>query len=72
MNRNKSYYGNCPRCNTELIVGESAVLDEEKVENGHLIKTGKKIYTVGFLQCPNCLKKVIVDDSFDFYINKRG
>jgi len=61
-------YGKCIRCETNLIPGDIAILDEEKISNRMLLKTGKKIRTIGYLICPYCLKKYTVDDSFDRYI----
>lgn len=69
--RNRDY-GQCTRCRTDLIVGDSATIDESKIVDGKvdgkLIYTGKKIFMIGYLQCPYCLKKYTVDDSFDRYI----
>lgn len=39
--RNKDY-GQCTRCGTNLIAGDSAVVDESKIVDGRLIYTGKK------------------------------
>lgn len=61
-------YGKCDRCGTDLIVGDRATIDESKIVDGRLYYTGKKISVVGYLQCPHCLKKFTVDDSFDIYI----
>ena len=65
--RNRDY-GQCIRCGTDLIVGDSAIVDETKIVDGRLIYTGKKIFMIGYLQCPYCLKKYAIDDSFDRYI----
>lgn len=63
------YYGKCERCGTNLTPGETAIVDEEKIYNGKRIKTGKKIYIIGYLECPHCLKKYTIDDSFDRYVS---
>ena len=65
--RNRDY-GQCTRCGTDLIASDSATIDESKIVDGKLIYTGKKIFIIGYLQCPYCLKKYAVDDSFDRYI----
>ena len=65
--RNRGY-GQCTRCGTNLIAGDSAVVDESKIVDGRLIYTGKKIFMIGYLQCPYCLKKYTIDDSFDIYV----
>lgn len=61
-------YGQCIRCGTNLIAGDSATVDETEIVDGKLIYTGKRIFMIGYLQCPCCLKKHTVDDSFDRYI----
>lgn len=53
-------YGNCESCNSELL---PAWFTQEEVMNGY--KTGRTRQAVDFLVCPVCLKKYIVDDSFD-------
>lgn len=61
-------YGQCIRCGANLIAGDSATVDETEIVDGKLIYTGKRIFMIGYLQCPCCLKKYTVDDSFDRYI----
>ena len=61
-------YGKCDRCGTNLIAGDHATIDEIKIVDGRLYHTGKKISMIGYLQCPYCLKKFTIDDSFDRYV----
>lgn len=66
MTKNK--YGLCDECNIPLQPGECAILDEKVLSNGYYINTGRQIFTVGYLICPICLKRFVVDDSFDYYV----
>lgn len=57
-------YGICPGCKTELI--PIWFMEEEfRIESGIMYKTGRKRRAVDYLECPSCLKKECVDDSFD-------
>lgn len=57
-------YGNCSKCSVPL---EPVWFTEEEYEvvNGIMYKTGRKRRAVSHLECPCCLNREIVDDSFD-------
>lgn len=57
-----SQYGNCDHCGEDLIPTDW-FLDEEGDKNG--IPTGRIRWAVGYIVCPNCGKKYVVDDTFD-------
>ena len=53
-------YGICPRCGAYL----SPELFLEEEERGG-IKTGRKRWSVSYLQCEECDYRTVVDDSYD-------
>ena len=57
-------YGKCKDCNIDL---EPVWFEEEeyKIEYGRKYRTGRKRKAVSHLICPYCMKKYVVDDSFD-------
>lgn len=54
----------CPKCRS-IMFPVWYTEEEEIVENGYRYKTGRKRRAVSHLECPNCLTKECVDDSFD-------
>lgn len=54
-------FGRCEDCNIPLAIGDTG--KEYEYRNG--CKTGRVKIIVGYLICPNCLQKYIVDDTFD-------
>ena len=59
-------YGNCPRCGSDLMPIWCNT-EEFTIEDGRLTYTGRIKRVCSHLECPSCLKKVCVDDSFDKY-----
>lgn len=57
-------YGVCSRCKDNLIP-IWFIEEEYRTEDGIMYKTGRKRRAVDYLECPTCLKKEFVDDSFD-------
>lgn len=57
-------YGKCGRCGSSLhpVWFEE---QETKTISGTLIHTGRKRTACSHLECPSCLNKESVDDSFD-------
>lgn len=55
-------YGKC-ECGCDLVVGEYGI--EEEFNPKSNTPTGRVRSIVGYLICPMCLKKFVVDDSFD-------
>ena len=57
-------YGKCSSCGSSL---QPVWFEEEerKVVHGSLIATGRKRTACSHLECPVCLKKEAVDDTFD-------
>lgn len=64
MPRNNVDYGVCSKCGANL---EPVFFTEEetKTANGIMYKTGRIRHAVSHLECPNCLTKACVDDTFD-------
>lgn len=61
----------CPRCRTRMEPMWSVV--QEMVYNSDYktyIKSSRFIKTIDYLECPVCLIKEAVDDSFDHYIKE--
>ena len=58
---NDNKYGKCGQCGEPLMAAELYV-DYERDKKGVL--TGRQRLDIGYLQCPCCLKKYCVDDSF--------
>lgn len=55
-------YGYCPKCEVTL---EPIWFKDIEFEPKSNIPTGRVKWAVNYLQCPCCLKKFTVDDSFD-------
>ena len=55
-------YGYCPKCEVTL---ERIWFKDIEFEPKSNIPTGRVKWAVNYLQCPCCLKKFTVDDSFD-------
>ena len=55
-------YGYCPKCDAAL---EPIGFKDIEFEPKSNIPTGRVKWAVNYLQCPYCLKKFTVDDSFD-------
>ena len=60
----ESKYGECLRCGSELIPIWCSK-EEFEVNDGRLTYTGKTRRVCSHLECPSCLKKHCVDDTFD-------
>ena len=60
----QSRYGSCSRCDTPL-VPIWFTEEETKVVDGRMYYTGRKRRACSHLECPRCLKKACVDDTFD-------
>lgn len=57
-------FGSCSYCGGEL--KPVWFIDEETVvEHGIMYKTGRKRRAISHLVCENCLKREVIDDSFD-------
>ena len=59
-----SKYGYCSKCGADL---EPVWFTEKEMKpaQGGMVFTGRTRRAVAYLECPDCLKKEVVDDSFD-------
>lgn len=57
-------YGICNKCGSQLFP-VWFIEKETKIVKGSLIYTGKKRKACSHLECPTCLKKECIDDTFD-------
>lgn len=60
----KEKYGNYARCG-EWLEPVWFIEEERKFNVGYPVKTGRKRRACSHLECPRCMKKQIVDDSYD-------
>lgn len=60
----ESKFGKCVNCDTEMIPIWFKE-DEYIINNGRRIKSGRTRTACSHLECPICLNKECVDDTFD-------
>lgn len=61
----KSKYGICEVCDSELEPVWFLEEEYQTTRDGYMYRTGRVRHAVDYLECPFCLKKYCVDDSFD-------